>query len=363
MNKQRIILVLLVFAFITGNLWSYEIKFLEKFELSQEKELIAYPMSLCVTEDDLFLVSDMKLAHVKVFDNKGKLLKIIGRHGFGPNEFTRAGYSFYEDKKFGVYDMDAWRVHLYEREGKMDFKRMKSVICHTGIADVHIKNNKMYMAGYRLGDDNKEYELYSIDMRTGKSEFLMPVYYTYGFSTYADYAVNRDSPIMNISGGNIKFDIAGDSAYYMWEGNLSIVRIPLAGGKITRFGYKTDNYVPPFISNEILKIYDSRYSHANAYGKARGKMSFIDDIFAGSDYVMVIYRGPIRNETILPYTAQFYTLEGIYLTEVKLPEYDWNTFFLDKEKNILYSVAAGVGEAEEEKYFVIKMQISAGNPK
>ena len=364
MNKQRIILVLLVFAFITGNLWSYEIKFLEKFELSQEKELIAYPMSLCVTEDNLFLVPDMKLAHVKVFDNKGKLLKIIGRHGFGPNEFTRATYSFYKDKKFGVYDMDAWRVHLYEREGKLDFKRVKSVFCHNTITDAHLEGNKLYVAGYMVGDDNNPYKFFSINTVSGKCELLMPAYYSYGFTSNSEYKANTDSPIIAMVGSLDKFDISGDSAYYIWSGNLNIIRINLSTAKITTFGHKTDNYVPPFISNEILKIYDSRYSHANAYGKARGKMSFLHKIFACSNYVMVIYRGPIRNETILPYTAQFYTLEGNFINEVRLPAFHYRMpFFLDKEKNILYSVTEGEGEAEEEKYFVIKMQISTGNPK
>jgi hypothetical protein len=359
MNRQRILYVLLVLAFFAGSLWGYEIKFLKKFELSQKKELIAYPMSLCVTEDDLFLVSDMKLAHVKVYDNKGNLLKIHGRHGFGPNEFTRAGYTFYEDRKFGVYDMDAWRVHLYEREGKQDFKRVKSVYCYSTITDAHLKGNKLYVSGYKVGDDNKEYRFFNIDIESGKSELLMPIYLAYGFATYAEYKANEDTPIMNMSGATKKFDIVGDFAYYIWEGNLSIIRIPLAGGKITRFGHKTANYLQPFVSKEILQTYDSRYNSGLAYGKARGKMSFLHIIFACRDYVMVIYRGPTRNEALLPYTAQFYTPEGDFINEVRLPAFNYRMpFFLDKEKNILYSVAEGEGEAEEEKYFVIKMQVS-----
>ncbi|MDQ1354503.1 MAG: hypothetical protein QG657_4812 [Acidobacteriota bacterium] len=366
MRRQKIYYFILCMSmtFFAGSLWGFEIKFLDKFELSQEKELIAYPMALCVTEDDLFLVSDMKLAHVKVFDNKGNLLKILGRQGFGPNEFTRATYSFYEDGKFGVYDMDAWRVHLYEREGKLDFKRINSILSHTAITDAHLKSNKIYIAGYRIGNDNNEYEFFSIDIKTGKSEFLMPVYYAYGFASYSEYKINKESPVIAMVGGMNKFDIAGNFAYYIWEGNLSIIRIPLSGGKITCFGHKTDNYIPPFISNEILKTIDLRYGKASAYGKARGKMSFVDKIFAGRDYVMVIYRGPTRNETLLPYTAQFYTLDGEFINEVRLPALSYKTpFFLDKEENILYSVAAGDKEEDEEDYYIIKMQVSKGNPK
>ncbi|MDQ1349869.1 MAG: hypothetical protein QG657_170 [Acidobacteriota bacterium] len=364
MNKQRILYVLLVLVFFAGSLWGYEIKFLEKFELSQEKELIAYPMALCVTEDDLFLVSDMKLAHVKVFDNKGNLLKILGRQGFGPNEFTRATYSFYEYGKFGVYDMDAWRVHLYDREGKQGFKRVKSIFCYNTITDAHLKGNKLYVAGYKVGDDNNPYGFFSIDIHSGKSDLLMPVYYSYGLTSYSEYKVSMDSPLVNMVGGMKKFDITGDSAYFVWEGILNIVRIPLSGGKITCFGHKTDNYVPPFISKEILKTIDLRYGKASAYGKARGKMSFLHKIFACKDYVMVIYRGPTRNETLLPYTAQFYTLDGEFINEVRLPALSYKTpFFLDKEKNILYAVAAGDKEEDEEDYYIIKMQVSKGNPK
>lgn len=364
MNRQRILYILLVLAFFAGRLWGFDIKFLEKFELSQKKELIAYPMSLCVTEDDLFLLSDMKLAHVKVYDNRGNLVKILGRHGFGPNEFTRATYSFYEDGKFGVYDMDAWRVHLYDREGKQDFKRVKSVFCYNTITDAHLKGNKLYVAGYKVGDDNNPYGFFSIDIHSGKSELLMPVYYSYGVTSYSEYKASIDSLLVNMVGGMNKFDIDGNFAYYIWEGNLSIIRIPLSGGKINCFGHKTDNYIPPFISNEILKTIDLRYGKANAYGKARGKMSFVHKIFACSDYVLLIYRGPTRNETLLPYTAQFYTPEGDFIDEVRLPAYHYcMPFFLDKEKNILYSVAEGEGEADEERYFVIKMQVSKDKQK
>jgi len=364
MNRQRILYVLLVLVFFAGSLWGFDIKFLAKFELSQEKELIVYPMSLCVTEEDLFLLSDMKLAHVKVYDNRGNLVKILGRHGFGPNEFTRAAYSFYKDRKFGVYDIDAWRVHLYEREGKQDFKRVKSVFCYNTITDAHLKGNKLYVAGYKVGDDNNPYGFFSIDIHSGKSELLMPVYYSYGVTSYSEYKANEDTPIMNMSGATKKFDIAGDFAYYIWEGNLSIIRIPLAGGKITRFGHKSDNYLQPFVSKEILQTYDSRYNSGLAYGKAREKMSFLHKIFACNDYVMVIYRGPTRNETLLPYTAQFYTLEGDFINEVRLPTFHYRMpFFLDKEKNILYSVAEGEGEADEERYFVIKMQVSKDKQK
>jgi hypothetical protein len=215
-----------------------------------------------------------------------------------------------------------------------------------------------------VGDDKNEYEFSSIEMETGKSELLMPAYYAYGFTSYSEYRANIDSPLISMVGGNVRFDIAGDFAYYIWEGNLSIVRIPLSGGKITRFGHKTDNYIPPFISKEILQTYDSRYNNGLAYGKARGKMSFLHDLFACRDYVMVIYRGPTRNETLLPYTAQFYTLEGDFINEVRLPTFHyWIPFFLDKEKNILFSVAEGDKEEDEENYYIVKMQVSKGNQK
>jgi hypothetical protein len=260
--------------------------------------------------------------------------------------------------------MDAWRVHLYDREGKQDFKRVKSIFCYNTITDAHLKGNKLYVAGYKVGDDNNPYGLFSIDMLTGKSELLMPVYYSYGVTSYSEYKASIDSPLVNMVGGMNKFDIAGNFAYYIWEGKLSIIRIPLSDGKITCFGHKTANYLPPFISKEILQTYDSRYGKASAYGKAREKMSFLHKIFACKDYVMVIYRGPTRNETLLPYTAQFYTPEGDFINEVRLPAFNYRMhFFLDKEKNILYSVAAGDKEEDDENYYIVKMQVSKGNQK
>lgn len=262
-------LVSLQFILLGGNK-GFEIEKISEFRLSEEKELIAYPMSFCVTEDELFLVTDLKLGHIKLYDNKGEFIKIIGRKGFGPNEFVKPTLSFYEEGKYGVLDSGSRRVHLYKRTPKKPhFERLKSFFCYTGSGDIHMSGNKVFLSGYRVGENNESYEFFSIDSETNQIDLLMPSFHKYGLSNYKEYNSKVYSREIALIGVRALFDIAGDSAYYVWEGNLSIVRINLTNKQITRFGHKTPNYLKPVANRALENAYNSRYSNKMAFADSR----------------------------------------------------------------------------------------------
>ena len=347
---------------LLGGSKEFEIEKISEFQFSEEKELIAYPMSFCVTEDELFLVIDIKMGHIKLYDNRGKLIKILGKKGFGPTEFIKPGVSFYEEGIYGVLDFGSRRIHLYRRTSKKThFKRFKTFFSYTSSSDLHMRGNKVFLAGYRAGENNESYEFISIDSETNQIDLLMPSFHKYGFSSFREYNAKIYSREIDLIGARALFDIAGDSAYYVWEGNLSIVRINLTTKQITRFGHKTPNYLRPVANKALENAYNSRYNNKMAYADSRKKMSLVHAILACPDYVMVIYRGPIRKESLLPYTVQFYTLEGEFLNELRLPPYDWSRFFLEKKKHILYGLARSADQDkpdEDEKYVMVKMKIN-----
>ena len=359
-NIFKFISIIVIFIFCIEAVTAYEIKVVDSFKLSQKK-IIAYAASLCVTEDELFLIPDKKLGHVKVFDNDGELVKILGSKGFGPDEFDRPAYSFYEGKKFGVYDMSSWRIHLYERStpGKANFKRIKSIFCTTGITDVHFKGRTLFLAGFVQNKEGAPYCMFARDTELEKNELLLPAHYEFGFASSNEYKAKRNLPEILVGGGIDLVAAAGDFAYFAWEGDLSVVSVNLSTMKIIRFGYKSPHYIKPFLSKEFTKAYETRYSNPRAYGAARWKLSYVHDLFACDAFVLVIFRGPHKNEKFPPYTTQFYSLDGEYINEVILPlEWEWWQFFLDKQKNVLYAIAHD-GENDEE-YYIVKMQISNG---
>ena len=357
MKLFTLFFVLISCTLCTVCLAGYDIKEISRTELSQDKEFIAYPMSICVTEDELYLVTDFKLGHIKLYNNQGKLLKTIGKKGFGPGEFDRPGSSFYENKRYGVLDYTTRYVHFYDRLGKTNFKRAESVYCHASSTGLHFKDNKIYLGGYHFDKEGQNYSLYSVDVNTKKVRLLLPVYHKFNFRSWSEYKAKHLSPLIGIVGARAVFAVGTHSAYFSWEGDLNVNRVDLKSGDISRFGHKTGNYLAPFISPEITKAFENRRSNSRAYGLVRQKMSLVHDVVASDRYVLVIYRGPIRDYPLLPYWAQFYTPEGKFIQELKLPEYFFFTcMYLDKEKEMLYGLA--IDNDDSEKYYIVKMKIS-----
>lgn len=63
-------------------------------------------------------ILDSKARHIKKFDAGGKFLKLIGREGQGPGEFTRPSKLVCSGDKLVAWDMMAFRFSLFTLDGK-----------------------------------------------------------------------------------------------------------------------------------------------------------------------------------------------------------------------------------------------------
>jgi hypothetical protein len=134
-SAVKIIFLAIIFsAWYPELLFGLTVKPLKTIKISQETVLIEKSRDFCVTDDELFVIPDAKAGDIKIFDNKGVLVKILGRKGSGPGEFVTPTACFYkkDENKFGVLDIRLKKIFIYKRTGKTDFQRIQNVYCLRG---------------------------------------------------------------------------------------------------------------------------------------------------------------------------------------------------------------------------------------
>jgi hypothetical protein len=80
--SKLITLLVIAFLFNTQEAPGFSIKLQKKVKLSQETTLLANPTAFCITEDELFIIPDLKVGDIKIYDCNGKLVNTLGRKGY-----------------------------------------------------------------------------------------------------------------------------------------------------------------------------------------------------------------------------------------------------------------------------------------
>ena len=181
--KQMSIVLLLLFCLVFS-LAAIEIEPLREITLSQTDEtFIQKAGSFIVTEDEMLLVFDTKAGHIKIFDLSGKLVKIFGRKGMGPNEFVTPFSSAYKNPYFIFADFGRRSFFIYKTTGT-NFDFVKSFLNLRMANDFKfIDDKKLLVSGYKVDKDRKEYNLYEYDFVKDQNEFILPVEISYGFKS------------------------------------------------------------------------------------------------------------------------------------------------------------------------------------
>ena len=356
---KPVVLLIIFAAFSTLSILGFNIKLIKKIKLSQETTLLGNPWSFCVTEDKLFLIPDYKTGNIKIYDSNGKSVIVLGRKGYGPGEFVRPTFCYYNkaETKFGIIDHGIRKIFIYKRTGKKNFKRIKEVSCLSGTHDIQFKGNELLISGYKSASNGNPYDLYYIDLSNNQATLLLPSYYRYGLNSFHEYETQyRRKPNIKAIGIRGWFDSFGDDVYFTWEGDLTVIKINTKSGKLSFFGKKTPNYVKPFASINLLNAHRNR--DINIKRSEKAKMSYIRNIFANSNYVLVIYDGPIKKDRDSNFRMQFYTLDGNFLEEMPIPGKPGYRMWMDKEREILCSLTSELDDDLNEEYFFLEYKIT-----
>ncbi len=368
MKRAKVVVILvglIVFSTlgIPNVLWGFRIELRERIKTPNDREFPANPWSFCVTEDDVFIIPDYKEGNIKIYEKTGSslsLINIVGHKGYGSDELGEPAYCFYnkENSRLGVIDFGLEKIFLYDRIGRSELKRTLVVNLPRLGDDIQVYGDKLFISGDEYDRNGKPNSFYYIPISTkngktittGSPTFLLPSYEKFGLNSWQEYQEKYvDEPYIRIVGIDAWFDIQGDFAYFVWEGDLRIIKININSGERTSFGMRPANYIKPYATEEMkksLKNYDIA-----GIERERAKMSHIKNIFTSSKYVLVIYKGPGSISRL-----QFYDLGGQFINEVSIENQpEQSKMWFDKDKDILYFLP--VSKEERKDYFVSKYHI------
>ncbi|UCH98062.1 MAG: hypothetical protein JSV88_14740 [Candidatus Aminicenantes bacterium] len=339
MKKMKLLFILLYC--LCYSLSAIEIKQLREITLSQDKEnFIKWPGSFIVTGDDMFFVFDSKSSNIKIYNDTGKLVKIFGRFGMGPDEFVKPYLSAYKEPFVLIGDFGRKTFFIYRRTSSDSLEFVRKFL-HLNMAhDFHlIADNKLLVAGYKLTNSHKAYHLYEYDFNNNQYEFILPSEISYGFNSYNKFRKEYDEKLCYI--GLFQYiDFSDDSIYLVWTGDIKIIKIDRKTKKYTFFGQKTENYVQPYVTPGIRKAY---YERKNILiFQLQRDMSYVRDIFVfKSKKVGVVYVGPFKKNIKASVMVQIYSDKCELIKEFEVMNatashhYELFSYF-KKDKNLLY---------------------------
>jgi hypothetical protein len=360
MIKKAVFIV--VSLLLSVNIHTIEISKENTITIDQEKVILQRIINFSITEDGYFLFPDMKAGNIKIYNQKGKLKKVWGRRGPGPDEFFRPAYSSYNKPYFLLMDLGKRKLSIFKKEkGVISFKKINEIlILASGYDFKFISPKKILVSGYKADSNGKEYDLYFLNPQSTHAEFLLPSHLKYGFSTHQKY---KNKYLSNIAPIGIYgyCDDMKNNIYFAWNGNLNILKINGDSKKISHFGKNTKNYIQPHVSPQLLKLYNERSKQVS---KEMQKISYVTGIFADEGFVGVTYANFKKEIEGWQTIVQFYSHDGVFLKEAILPGAINTTTYADpsfcyvKESNTLYYLARTMDEEFNDIFKILKFKIT-----
>lgn len=348
----------------------------EAIPIDMGSNLIQKVGGFFVVDETLVIITDEWGGNLRVLKKKEGVLKlhqIIGKRGYGPEEFL-SPYNCAFDKESSMFAVADWRLkkiflyHYYPQHN--DFERDAiEISCPQGAFDLQLKGDTLFVAGHHMAKDGKRYSLYSIDLKEldgseGDSRksprSLLDATEIYQLDDSYDFKTQYSMKYISAIGMAHFFDIQESGDVHMaWTGDLRVLRIdPTSQKKKNRvvFGKKTVNYVKPHPSNNLIDAYLS--GDRDRYLEELGTMSLVQKLFSTSKNIYIVYEGPYKNDDKSNFWLQSYSLiDRKFKGEKQLDGKPSRNLYIDKGDGnalALYSIS---GDPEGGIHSLLKYRI------
>ena len=322
-----------------------------------DTHLLQMARDFCLSPDGTHLiVPDIKAGDIKIFScASGRLVKVEGRRGAGPNELLMPYKCTADERYFALIDIGLHRYFQYEFVKPVGLKRVDEGMPVELVIDCCLDNGGIVLAAYKLLDNDRRYDAYRVNLADKTIKYLLPSEVKYGFSSVKEYlAAYHGKDIVPI-GIQAYCDGFQGNLYYVWEGNLRIIRVNIRTGEITTFGEKTQNYIKPKVSNSLLNAYEER--DKKKYREEKRKLTLIDDINVSGSYIILSYLKPDPAIDRQKRMFQFYGHDQKLIAEIKAPqeiafgdEDEWVGMTTDRKNNRLICLRKFLDKQDEDRY-------------
>lgn len=354
---QRFLYLLCVICVISvwRPVFGIEIKLIESFSLSQQEILLLSPGSFGVTNDDVLIIADRRDACFKMYSLSGAYMGKWGCKSLRPNDIGTPNYCDFQEPFLSYLDYGRQRVFVYRRESLTKYEKTAEFICPDLGYDIHVMPDRILISGFVTDPKREDYELYSRDLKTGAIDYLIASREKYDF----DSKLSKSWTVI----GQFGYCAAdGQFIYYVWQGDLRIVRKELETRALKSFGNKTNNYHQPIVTATWQSAYDS-LNQADML-KEKRKYSFVSGVFADTEFVGIIYYNYNCKIGAWAPILQVYSPDGALLSELMLHEassiddYTLKHFYYRKDINRLYYLSSKRGDNNVGEYRISIFEIN-----
>ncbi len=356
-NLMKKTYVFVAIAFYTFLINGVELKPEKTIRLQgNNKSIISHISRFTINNNEEIIVPDAKMSNVKVFSSSGSLKYTLGRKGQGPGEFIMPYTCYSSEGGLWVSDIQGYKISKFTSES--DGYKYKDFIRIFGLCtDIKVINNTLYIAGYIDGKSGA-HALYSKDLKEPRNiEYLLRNEFKYGYTPdqsnqfQNDWKERKNFSSFDQSGF---FEVFKNDIYFIWPGDLRIIKINIKDKSTRIIKHKTDNYIKPFVSKELIEAYKKRDS--STVRELRKNMSFVGGVFVTQKHIGLIYRGTFDSSLRGgPVYIQFFTHEGKFLEESKLQGavgdvFFSKTFHYSEETSKLYYLNRKETQDDEDDY-------------
>jgi hypothetical protein len=355
MKEKTLILLLLI---LSNFCFSQPVKLIKQIPINESA--LYQSASFVVLEDGIYLFTDArdKNNQIKIFNEQGELVKAWGKMGPGPEEFGGLGFPDYQSPLLAVSDAGKHQIHIFEIIKDFEFKKIGTILAWEQNGNIKIYDKNIIISGIIISPNGKKYLLFKRDFHGRKTDFILPVEYSYGRLSKSEHEKIKNE----VSGISLLsfLDVCGDTAFYVSDVRLKIAKIDLKTNMIEFFGQEPDNF-RPVVMNQ--KAREALLKNPQVYEEILTQHSFVAGIFSDSKIVGLIY---INREKKIGDSLYFVPYIQIYDHSGKLryqqslsPFYTEERIiplYYQKDKSFLYLCSIIYG-LEATRYTIYKYQI------
>lgn len=352
---KKTLIILLFPVMIAGPaVFGQDIRLIDKIPVSQQDGFIEADDGMAVLPNGSFIICDTRAGNFKIFDKTGRLIKIFGRRGNGPDEFSYPTLFDYSDNKLLISDSEKYRILVYHVNEDLEIKLGEEFF--GSCCDARIFPDHYLFSGSKADPAGKWYEIYLSYPRQKDFSFLLTLQDLFNISPNAGQPQLAEKASMGVRS---YCDSHGDQVYAVWEALLSVIRVDTKTNKQYRFGNKTSLYTAPVASKELIQAKKER--NLKKHYKILHKYSMIRKLFVTDRYVGIVYMNYDREIDLLNPIVQLYSLDGIFIMEKKLDEVTYPhrlmSLYYDKKTNVLSALSLKIDDLAESHYTLLKYQI------